>query len=63
VRFASLDEFVAAEVEGTPMIEMIDDEVYERIRKESRDALAGFCSPDGGTEVPIEGHLVVARKQ
>jgi SAM-dependent methyltransferase len=63
VRFGSIDEFVAAEVESTPLIDLIDDDVYARIRKDSRDALGHFRARDGRTELPIEGHVITARKR
>ncbi len=63
VRFASIDEFVRAEVEGTPLIERISEEVYRRIIADARRELAGFTTVDGRTAVPIEGHIVTAIKE
>jgi SAM-dependent methyltransferase len=59
-RWASIDEMVRIEIEGTPLRDRIDEAVYERILEESRDVLRPFVTA-GGAEVPIEGHLVVAR--
>ena len=63
VRLGSLDEFVTVEVEGTPLLERISDEVYGRIRADAVRALAGFAGEDGRAAVPIAGHLVTARRQ
>ncbi len=63
VRFGSIDEFVAAEVESTPLVDLVDDDAYARIREECREALGEFRESDGTTEIPIEGHLVTARKR
>ncbi len=61
-RFGSIEEMVRTEVESTPLVERIGDEVYRRIREESSHVLGQFKT-DSGAEVPIEGHLVVARKR
>ncbi len=61
VRFGSVDEFVATEVNSTPLRDRISDEVYRRILDDSRVALRQFQTDAGGVEVPIEGHLVTAR--
>jgi hypothetical protein len=60
--FASVDEFVAAEVESTPLIGRIDDEVYGRIREGAREVLRPFTLATGRVEIPLEGHLVAARR-
>lgn len=59
-RWASIDELVRTEVESTPLVERISDEVYTRIREESREVLGRFQT-DTGAEIPMAGHLVVAR--
>ncbi|HEV7758414.1 MAG TPA: methyltransferase domain-containing protein [Acidimicrobiales bacterium] len=59
-RFASADDLVATEVEGSPLIERITAEVYARIRTDARAALAPFATPDGRLEAPLVCHLVVA---
>lgn len=62
VRFASIDEFVTAEIEGSPLIDRIDDSTYKRILEDCRQALHEFTNKDGGTAIPIEGHIVTASK-
>jgi SAM-dependent methyltransferase len=59
--FDSIDELVATEVEGTPLIERITPEVYRRIKGDARDALASFRT-DGGVQIPLVGHVVTAAK-
>lgn len=61
-RFESIDEFVKIEVEGTPLIDRIDDQVYRRILDDSRNALASFQTVDGKAEIPIVGHVIGAQK-
>lgn len=56
-RWGSIDEMVRVEVESTPLIDRISDEVYERIRVESHAVLGRFPAD----AVPIAGHLVLAR--
>ncbi len=60
-RFGSVEEFVAAEVESTPLIARISAEVYGRIREGAREVLRPFTTAAGRVEVPLEGHLVAAR--
>lgn len=60
-RFGSIDEFVAIEVESTPVRERLTDGEYDTLRREANDVLEGFTTPDGTAEIPIEGHLVAAR--
>jgi SAM-dependent methyltransferase len=59
-RFASSDEMVATEVEGSPLIDRITPEVYARIRDDARPALAPFVTDDGTLAAPLVCHLVTA---
>ena len=60
-RFASPEEMVATEVESTPLIERISDNVYARIRSEARDVLEAYVTASGTVDVPLVCHLVAAR--
>ncbi len=62
-RAASVDAFVTTEVESTPLLERISDDVYRAIRTDARTVLAPFTTPDGRVEAPFECNLVVARRQ
>jgi ubiquinone/menaquinone biosynthesis C-methylase UbiE len=61
--FDSIDELVATEVEGTPLAERISNEVYRKIVEDSRAALRQFGTEADGVKVPIEGHLITARRR
>jgi len=61
VRFGSIDEFVVAEVEGSPLGGRIGAETYARIREDARAVLRTFPTPEG-LEVPLTGHLIAARR-
>jgi hypothetical protein len=61
VKCPSIDAFVATEVESTPLRERISDEVYARIRAEARALLRPYATPGGAAEIPLEGHVIVAR--
>ncbi len=61
-RFGSIDEFVAAEIESTPLAELLGEDGYARIREDAREALGEFRTEDGKAEIPIEGHVITARK-
>ena len=58
--FDSIDELVQIEIESTPLIERIDDDVYARILAGAREALAAYQTGDGRAEIPIAGHLITA---
>ncbi|MGH9231453.1 MAG: class I SAM-dependent methyltransferase [Acidimicrobiales bacterium] len=60
-RFSSIDEFVAVEVESTPVRERLTDHEYDMLRREANDILGNFTAAGASAEIPIEGHLVVAR--
>ncbi len=62
MRYDSIDEFVTVEVESTPLIGRLDEAAYGAIRTDARDALRPFVTDTGGVALPIEGHIVVARK-
>jgi SAM-dependent methyltransferase len=58
--FPSVDAFVAAEVEGTPLFGRISGEVYGRIREGAREVLRPFTASSARVEIPLTGHLVAA---
>ena len=63
VRFASIDEFVRAEIDSSPLVDRIDDDVYARILEDCRHALGEFRTGDGRAEIPVEGHVLTARRR
>ncbi|WP_116041521.1 methyltransferase domain-containing protein [Amycolatopsis palatopharyngis] len=60
-RFGSVEELVATEVEGAPLIDRIDDETYRRIRESARTALRPFVGAGGAVAAPLRGHILVAK--
>ncbi len=60
-RFASSDDLVATEVNGSPLATRISPDVYEQIRRDTAHALAGFVTPDGQFRPPLVGHIITAR--
>jgi len=60
--FGSIGEFVAVEVESTPVRERLTDDQYETLRREADDVLHTFTTPGRRAEIPIEGHLVAAQR-
>lgn len=59
-RFDTSDELVATEVEGSPLIERLDEDTYARIRDDVRSAMSRYVTPKGRFEVPLVGHVVAA---
>lgn len=62
-RAPSIDALVTTEVESTPLIERLSDEVYQRIRTDARDVLAPFTAADGSVEAPFECHVLAAQQR
>jgi ubiquinone/menaquinone biosynthesis C-methylase UbiE len=58
--FGSVDAFVAAEVESTPLFGRISGDVYRRVREGAQEVLRPFTTPTGRVEIPLTGHLVAA---
>ena len=54
---------MATEGETTPLLEGISDEGYARIREGARELLRPFTKPGGAAEIPLEGHVIAARKR
>jgi SAM-dependent methyltransferase len=61
MQFDSIDDFVTTEVEATPLGEQLNEDLYRRILEDSRQALAVFRT-DAGVEIPVSGHVVIARR-
>lgn len=60
-RFASSDDLVATEVNGSPLATRISPDVYERIRQDTARVLAPFVAADGHFRPSLVGHIVTAR--
>ncbi|HEV2068479.1 MAG TPA: hypothetical protein VGR26_01650, partial [Acidimicrobiales bacterium] len=61
VRFRSVGDFVATEVDSTPLRQRITDQVHDRIRGDAHAVLAPYTTPAGSVEAPIVCHIVAAR--
>jgi ubiquinone/menaquinone biosynthesis C-methylase UbiE len=62
VRAPSVDDYITTEVESTPLIDRISDEVYLRIREDARTGLARHSDDSGALLLPLEAYLVAARR-
>ncbi len=56
--FPSVAALVATEVEGSPLVDRISTETYDRIRADAQEALAEFVTPEGALEAPLVCHLL-----
>lgn len=56
--FDSVDALVATEVEGSPLVDRIDEPTYARIRADAARALAPFATAAGSLEAPLQCHLL-----
>jgi SAM-dependent methyltransferase len=61
-RFGSVPDLVLTEIASTPLIDRITDEIQRRILAESYEVLGQFRT-DSGVDLPLAGHLVIARKR
>lgn len=59
-RWDSIDDMVQVEIESTPLVDRISDEVYRRIREESRELLKQYETGSGAVP-PIAAHIVIAQ--
>ncbi len=62
VRYASIDDFVSAEVKGSPLDDLLDDTAYDALVTEAHEGMAQFCDEDGMLAFPIAAHIVTASK-
>lgn len=60
--FPSAEALAATEIEGSPLIERIDEETFATIRERTREVLDPFTTPSGTLEAPLECHIVRGRK-
>ena len=61
VRTPTADDLVRTEIEATPLAERLDPAAERAILADAREALRPFTTADGRLELPIRGHLIVAR--
>jgi SAM-dependent methyltransferase len=62
IRFPSVKEFIRVEVNGSPLADMVSDEVMETLAAESERALAEFVVPSGEIIMPMDAHIATAKK-
>ena len=62
IRFPSVKEFIRIEVKGSPLADMLSDDVMEALAAESEHALAEFVVPSGEIVMPMDAHIVTAKK-
>jgi ubiquinone/menaquinone biosynthesis C-methylase UbiE len=62
IQFPSVKEFLRIEVKGSPLADMLSDDVMEALAAESERALAEFTMPSGEIVMPMSAHIVTANK-
>ncbi|GLS30819.1 hypothetical protein GCM10007937_25270 [Mesorhizobium albiziae] len=63
IRFPSIKEFIRIEVKGSPLADMLSDELMETLATESERSLAEFVVPSGEIIMPMDAHVVTANKR
>jgi SAM-dependent methyltransferase len=62
IRFPSVKEFIRIEVKGSPLADLLSDDVIEALAAESESALAEFVVSSGEIIMPMDAHIVTANK-
>jgi SAM-dependent methyltransferase len=62
IRFPSVKEFIRIEVKGSPLADMVSDDVMQSLAAESEDALAEFVVPSGEIVMPMDAHITTASR-
>ena len=62
IRFPSVKEFIHIEVKASPLADMVSDEAMENLAAESEEALREFVVDSGEIVMPMDAHIVTARK-
>lgn len=57
-RFASIEAWIYTDIKGWTLADVIDDDGYERLRREAPKKLSQFVLPDGSVEFPAPAHVV-----
>jgi hypothetical protein len=58
----ALSEFIRIEVKGSPLADMLSDDVMRSLAAESEDALVEFVAPSGEIVMPMDAHIITASK-
>ena len=62
IRFPSVQEFIRIEVIGSPLADMLSDDMMQTLAAESENALGEFVVPSGEIIMPMDAHIVTASK-
>lgn len=60
--FPSIEEFVSAEVKGSPLDSLLNETEYRDLMDEAEQGLAAYKAEDGRISIPMAAHIVTARK-
>jgi SAM-dependent methyltransferase len=61
-RFHSIDECLRIEIRGSPLVELVDDNAYERIRTDAHSSFGEVCDPFGHVAFALDARIVSAVK-
>lgn len=61
-RFPSIDDFVRTEIKAWVTAETTSEAPLQALLIEARNRLAAYCVDDGSVELPLNAHIVSARK-
>jgi hypothetical protein len=62
IRFPSVREFIRVEVKGSPLADVVSDDVMQILAAESENALVEFVAPSGEIVMPMDAHIVTVSK-
>jgi ubiquinone/menaquinone biosynthesis C-methylase UbiE len=61
-KYSSATDFVAVEVESTPLMARLSQDQFASIRTEAAAVLQPFAGANGALTLPLQGHIVIGRK-
>jgi SAM-dependent methyltransferase len=62
IRFPSVKEFIRIEVKGSPLADMLSDDMMQTLAAESENELVELVVPSGEIIMPMDAHIVTASK-
>lgn len=62
IQFSSIDFFIASEVKGTPLDDLLTDDSYQALLDEARIALKQFETEAGEVVMPMDAYIISMQK-
>jgi hypothetical protein len=60
--YPTIEVFVEAEVKGSPLETLLDEESYQGLMQEAQEQLQQFCTDGGEVIMPMDAFIITAEK-